>query len=134
MRFIQFQRNGEKSKRLGVLSADGQTFVDLNNHQSSLPNDMIEFIQSNVSLKDVEAKVQSTKWESVNDGVSLLAPVSNPEKIVCIGLNYLGHCQEQKKEAPKEPMFFSKFNSTLTGPTGDVILHNISTVSYLMHH
>lgn len=131
MRFIQFQREEEKTKRLGVLSEDGQSFRDLSNH-ADIPNDMIEFIQSNVPLSDVEAKLQASKWEAVNDKVLMLAPVSNPEKIVCIGLNYLGHCQEQNKEAPTEPMFFSKFNSTLTGPTGDVILHRISTVSFDM--
>lgn len=127
MRFIQFQRKGEQSTRLGALSEDGQTFVDLS-AQGSVPNDMIDFIKSNVSLADVDAKIKAGKWETLDENVLLLAPVSKPEKIVCIGLNYLGHCQEQNKEAPKEPMFFSKYASTLTGPTGDVILHKISTV------
>lgn len=127
MRFIQFQRKGDKSSRLGVLSEDGQTFVDLT-AQGNVPSDMIEFIKSAVPLSDVEAQVKAAKWEAISDNVLLLAPVTQPEKIVCIGLNYLGHCQEQNKEAPKEPMFFSKFASTLTGPTGDVILHKISTV------
>lgn len=133
MRFIQFQRNGEQSTRLGVLSEDGQNFVDLS-AQGNVPNDMIEFIKSNVSLADVDAKVKAGKWESLNDKVLLLAPVSKPEKVVCIGLNYLGHCQEQNKEAPKEPMFFSKFASALTGPTGDVVLHKISTVGLELHN
>lgn len=127
MRFIQFQRKDNQSTRLGVLSEDGNSLVDLST-LSDYPSDMIEFIKSNVPLSEIEAKVKSAKWEAIGDDVLLLAPVTQPEKIVCIGLNYLGHCHEQNKEAPKEPMFFSKFNSTLTGPTGDVILHKISTV------
>lgn len=129
MRFVQFRRNNETSSRLGVIAENGAKLVDLT-AEYGLPNDMIEFIKSNPSLNDLEEKLKSAQWENVTDDILLLAPVTNPEKIVCIGLNYLGHCQEQKKEAPKEPMFFSKFASTLTGPTGDVILHKISTVHF----
>lgn len=131
MRFAQFQRKGDENTRLGVLSDDGSSIVDLSG-QPSVPNDMIQFIKSNVSLADLQDKVRTLPSESINDnGIQLLSPVTNPEKIVCIGLNYLGHCQEQNKEAPKEPMFFSKFASTLTGPTGNVILHSITDVSFV---
>jgi len=122
MRFIQFQRNQNNQSGLGVISQDGSKFVDISD---SYPNDMVEFIKSNVPLSDIEKKVESLKWEDIKD-VKLLAPVTKPEKIVCIGLNYLGHCLEQNKEPPSEPMFFSKFASTLTGPTGDVIHHDIT--------
>lgn len=128
MRFAQFQRTGDGRTRLGVLSEDGLSIVDLS-CQASVPNDMIQFIKSNVSVVEVESKLKTLPSESINSGIELLPPVTNPEKIVCIGLNYLGHCQEQNKEAPKEPMFFSKFASALTGPTGDVILHSITNVS-----
>lgn len=125
MRFIQFQRNQNSKSGLGVISNDGTKFVDLSD---AYPSSMIEFIQANVPLSELEKRIESLKWEQIG-GVKLLAPVSNPEKIVCIGLNYLGHCLEQNKEPPSEPMFFSKFASTITGPTGDVILHDITTVS-----
>lgn len=130
MKFIQFQRKGEQSSGLGVLSENGESFADLSANGKA-PNDLIQFIKSNGTLNDMRKLIQSANYEPINDDVQLLAPITNPEKIVCIGLNYLGHCQEQNKEAPKEPMFFSKFNNTLTGPTGDVILHNISTVGYV---
>lgn len=125
MRFIQFQRNQNSKSGLGVISTDGSKFVDIT---SAYPSDMIEFIKTNVPKSDIEKTIESLKWEEIG-GVKLLAPVTNPEKIVCIGLNYLGHCLEQNKEPPAEPMFFSKFASTLTGPTGDVIHHDITTVS-----
>lgn len=125
MRFIQFQRNENSPSGLGVISADGSQFVDLSD---AYPTGMVEFIRTNVPLADIEKRIDASKWEEIG-GVKLLAPVSNPEKIVCIGLNYLGHCLEQNKKPPAEPMFFSKFASTITGPTGDVILHDITTVS-----
>lgn len=126
MRFIRFQRSSDSKIRIGSLSEDGKTFAPLD---SSLhTNDIIELIKSNLSTEKLENAVKSGKWEPLTDDVKLLAPIENPEKIVCIGLNYLGHCKEQNKEAPKEPMFFSKYASAITGPTGDVILHEITTV------
>src|SRR4051794_21327308 len=38
--------------------------------------------------------------------VQLSAPVVDPEKIVCIGLNYRDHAEESKQEIPQAPMWF----------------------------
>ncbi|KAL0185715.1 hypothetical protein M9458_017385, partial [Cirrhinus mrigala] len=45
-----------------------------------------------------------------------------PEKVVCVGMNYKDHCLEQNAPIPKEPIIFSKFPSTITGPYDDIIL------------
>jgi 2-keto-4-pentenoate hydratase/2-oxohepta-3-ene-1,7-dioic acid hydratase in catechol pathway len=50
----------------------------------------------------------------------LLPPVSSPEKVVCIGLNYRDHAIETGADIPFEPVVFSKFASTLIGH-GDII-------------
>lgn len=54
------------------------------------------------------------------ESVRLLAPLPDPSKIICIGLNYLDHCEEQNKPAPERPMLFAKFANTIVGPTDDV--------------
>lgn len=125
MKFIQFQRGNDQKVHLGSLSDDGNSFISFDD---TLPNNMIDLIKSNVSAADIERVSKTKSWEPLSSDIKLLAPIQNPEKIVCIGLNYLGHCKEQNKEAPKEPMFFSKYSSTITGPTGDVILHEITKV------
>lgn len=125
MRFIRFQRASYAEIHLGSLSEDGKQFAVFD---KSLPNDIIELIKLNKSPNDFDSLLKSSKWEAVTDDTKLLAPIPNPEKIICIGLNYLGHCKEQNKEAPKEPMFFSKFASAITNPNGDVILHEITNV------
>ncbi len=51
-----------------------------------------------------------------------LPPVPDPGQIFAIGLNYLSHCREQGKEAPAEPLFFSKLVTALVA-TGDDIVH-----------
>ena len=49
--------------------------------------------------------------------VSLDVPVPDPDKIVCIGLNYRSHAAEAGIEAPSAPTFFAKFRNALT-PSG----------------
>lgn len=50
------------------------------------------------------------------DQVRLLPPISGPDKVVCVGMNYTDHCEEQNCPVPQEPIFFSKFASSLVGP------------------
>lgn len=46
--------------------------------------------------------------------------VTNPEKIVCVGLNYARHAKETNNPIPKLPILFSKYNSTLNNHGGTV--------------
>lgn len=48
--------------------------------------------------------------------VNQTAPVGNPEKIVGVGLNYRDHAEEGDNPIPDEPVLFSKFPTTVTGP------------------
>jgi 2-keto-4-pentenoate hydratase/2-oxohepta-3-ene-1,7-dioic acid hydratase in catechol pathway len=50
------------------------------------------------------------------DEVRLLPPVTRPQKIICIGLNYRAHAEEQGAEPPATPTFFAKFRNALAAP------------------
>ena len=52
--------------------------------------------------------------------VELLPPVPDPEKIVCIGLNYRDHAAEGRQEPPPVPTFFAKFHNALV-PDGATV-------------
>ncbi len=52
----------------------------------------------------------------------LAAPVPDPEKIVCIGLNYRDHAEETGQEIPQAPMWFAKFQNSLCGSGADIVL------------
>ncbi len=54
--------------------------------------------------------------------VSLLPPVPDPEKILCIGLNYRSHAEETKQSIPEVPTVFAKFRNALTSPDATVAL------------
>ncbi|HEV7616154.1 MAG TPA: fumarylacetoacetate hydrolase family protein [Solirubrobacterales bacterium] len=54
--------------------------------------------------------------------VALLAPIADPEKIVCIGLNYGKHAAEGGMEVPKSPTIFGKYRNALAAPGATVKL------------
>jgi 2-keto-4-pentenoate hydratase/2-oxohepta-3-ene-1,7-dioic acid hydratase in catechol pathway len=126
MRFVQFKHKNEdeSSRHLGVTNEAGDQIKEIGGIDC-YPSDLKKFIELGLSVDEVKSKVENLKSINTAD-VDLLPPIIEPQKILCVGLNYKGHCDEQHKEYPKEPMFFSKYASTLVGPTGNVIAHKIS--------
>jgi 2-keto-4-pentenoate hydratase/2-oxohepta-3-ene-1,7-dioic acid hydratase in catechol pathway len=53
--------------------------------------------------------------------VSFDVPVPDPEKIICIGLNYRSHAAEAGLDPPNAPTFFAKFRNALT-PSGTEVM------------
>lgn len=54
--------------------------------------------------------------------VALLAPIPDPDKIVCIGLNYRSHAEEFGLELPEAPTIFGKYRNALAAPGATVQL------------
>jgi 2-keto-4-pentenoate hydratase/2-oxohepta-3-ene-1,7-dioic acid hydratase in catechol pathway len=54
--------------------------------------------------------------------VSVLPPITDPEKIVCIGLNYGKHAAEGGMEVPESPTIFAKYRNALAAPGSTVRL------------
>ena len=60
------------------------------------------------------------------DRVRVLAPIPDPEKIVCIGLDFHAHARETNQEPPTTPTFFAKYRNALV-PPGEVELPRFSS-------
>jgi 2-keto-4-pentenoate hydratase/2-oxohepta-3-ene-1,7-dioic acid hydratase in catechol pathway len=64
----------------------------------------------------------NAEWERLTlSEVILLPPVTNPDKILCIGLNYLTHIRETGRDAPKKPSIFTRYPSSVVGHDVDLI-------------
>lgn len=50
------------------------------------------------------------------------APLARPTKLICVGLNYLGHIAESNAQTPTEPIIFMKAPDSFVGPNDDVLL------------
>lgn len=55
------------------------------------------------------------------DGVDYLPLILNPDKIVCLGLNYATHIAETGRDTPQFPTLFGKYSGSLTGAYTDIV-------------
>ncbi len=51
----------------------------------------------------------------------LAPPIPDPQKIICIGMNYRDHCEEQNKPLPERPVIFAKFPTALIGLNDPIV-------------
>ncbi len=68
-------------------------------------------------VEEARVATEATRPGVLLPEVELLPPVPDPDKIVCIGLNYRAHAAEAGIDPPESPTFFAKFRNALV-PTG----------------
>ena len=54
-------------------------------------------------------------------------PIERPGKIICVGLNYKDHAEEQGAELPAAPLLFAKFTTALIGPGEPIVIPHVVT-------
>ena len=106
-------------------------------------------VASNVGLESVDGLLStraileagSAIWTELDDAargaptsdrrrlsdLTLRAPVENPDKVICLGLNYRDHATEANLALPTTPMIFAKFRNSLVGPTSPVVIPPVSS-------
>jgi 2-keto-4-pentenoate hydratase/2-oxohepta-3-ene-1,7-dioic acid hydratase in catechol pathway len=67
-------------------------------------------------------ELEGTDADSPVRDAALLPPIPDPEKIVCIGLNYRSHAVEAGIDPPSSPTFFAKYRNALAAPGATVPL------------
>jgi 2-keto-4-pentenoate hydratase/2-oxohepta-3-ene-1,7-dioic acid hydratase in catechol pathway len=119
MKFVTFtDANG--LVRPGLLLQDA--VVDLS---AAFP-DVPMIVEGGASaLNDVVLQASALPSLPLKD-LRLLAPIQNPPRIFCVGLNYRDHAVESKMEIPKVPTIFLKLPSALIGAGAVIRLPAIS--------
>jgi acylpyruvate hydrolase len=103
----------ELAGRRGVGRVDGEWLVPLDG-LSELGRD---------TPADVLAGAAERPREAVAVGAVRIRPVvPHPDKIICVGLNYLSHVGETARDLPAYPVMFTKFASSLIGARDDIVL------------
>lgn len=86
-----------------------------------IPNDMRRFLAMGDGGMDLARSIVDKGMSSVAlDDVKLMAPITNPSKILAIGLNYMDHVRETGIDVPNLATMFCKYPSSIIGP-GDAI-------------
>jgi acylpyruvate hydrolase len=114
MRYVSYEHDG--SQRLGIL--EGQQIVPLDGFHQLGQNTSAEALRHARRL-DAEA-VELAE-------VRLRPVVPNPDKVICVGLNYRSHVSETGRELPTYPVLFTKFASALIGADDPIALPPEST-------
>lgn len=73
-----------------------------------------------------EQQVDSGSQVLSLESIELGPPVPDPEKIMCLGINYREHSGETDISVPPVPMFFAKFRNALVGPGAPILLPSAS--------
>ncbi|MFT5367298.1 MAG: 2-keto-4-pentenoate hydratase/2-oxohepta-3-ene-1,7-dioic acid hydratase in catechol pathway [Candidatus Latescibacterota bacterium] len=123
MRLVTFEHQG--TRRLGVRTGDA--IVDLSQADASLPTNMRDFLAAGENALN-SARTAADKGEhaiSASD-VKICAPIHNPEKVICIGLNYADHAAESGMPIPPEPVVFSKYASCIINPGDNIVAPSVS--------
>lgn len=116
MRFYTFEWEG--TPRVGV--EKNGALVDLSRHFPSLLA-LIEGGEGALAL--ARAQVESASETLPFEMVRLVAPLPKPGKILCSGLNYRSHIEENPDAVfLEDPRFFVKVSSAVVGP-GEPIRH-----------
>jgi len=123
MRIGQYATTESEQPWCGVLQPD-DTVVDLPTAGAAAGVDVPHRTSDLLATWQWRRKVElAVEYAEENDvgvhqeaEVERRAPVSDPQKVVCVGLNYRDHAEEGDNPIPDEPVLFSKFPTAVNGP------------------
>ncbi|XP_062452977.1 fumarylacetoacetate hydrolase domain-containing protein 2A-like isoform X1 [Rhea pennata] len=123
MRLVQFRLAAGGEPRLGLQDEEESgSVVDLSACKPALPRTTRAFLETgDAGMAAAHRALESGRHRLPRADVTLLAPITSPDKVICVGLNYRDHCLEQDVKIPKEPIIFSKFPSAMAGPFDDIV-------------
>jgi len=106
----------------------GSRFIDLHAANPNLPSSLKALLEGGPELLHAAALTAQSPSATAYEGgkVRLLAPILDPQKVICVGLNYRDHAAESGAAIPREPVLFSKFSTAVIGPEEPIVLPAVS--------
>jgi 2-keto-4-pentenoate hydratase/2-oxohepta-3-ene-1,7-dioic acid hydratase in catechol pathway len=99
----------ENRNRIGF-SREGEIFA-FDELDPGLPTEMKQLLPM---WKEIAARFSTTPDGAVPvKNATLRAPIPDPEKVICIGVNYADHASESGSAIPSEPVVFNKFPTAI---------------------
>ena len=76
---------------------------------------------------EIKNKINELEYRENISKYKLLAPIPNPNKIICLAFNYVDHAKEQGLQAPDEPALVMKPRTTLNHTKSDIVCPDFVT-------
>ena len=70
---------------------------------------------------EIKDKVSDITEKNRLDEYTILAPIANPSKIICVAFNYTDHASDQNMIPPDDPAIVIKPKTTLTGTNSEIV-------------
>ncbi len=135
MRLVTYRTNGkprvgiERHGRVVDLERAYAVLTDAATAARFFGGDMRDLLEAGPDAMDAAQRVHQAAGESPAladhshpmDKVELLAPVTRPEKVICVGQNYRDHCLEQNQPIPESPILFAKFPTSVQHPFAPIV-------------
>jgi len=122
MKVVTFERKGARS--YGILEDD--RVLDVGSRLASRYGDLRSVLTAGALRELQSAGAQGVPTFRV-DEVNFEPVIPNPEKILCVGLNYVSHRTETKRSETKYPSIFTRFADTQIGHEAPVLRPSFST-------
>jgi len=116
MRLASFRQAGVQ--KFGAVVEEG--IVDLSARLNGRWATLRDVLADN-GLAALATAAKNQKADIALDSVELLPVIPNPDKILCIGVNYASHAGEVGRELPPQPSVFSRLHNTLVAHNGNII-------------
>jgi 2-keto-4-pentenoate hydratase/2-oxohepta-3-ene-1,7-dioic acid hydratase in catechol pathway len=129
MRFISYTLD-DATPHFGLLKADG--VIDLTRHIGERFPDLRSFIAADDWRAIAQSLLDTASADHAYDSVSLQSVVPNPEKILCVALNYHDHVAEANRalpggrEVPRYPMVFARVPDSIVGHRRHLVRPRVS--------
>jgi len=78
-------------------------------------------------FEEIKNKLDELEYKEKLDNFTILSPIPNPNKIICLAFNYVDHAKEQNLDPPKDPAIVIKPRTTLTGTNSHIVCPDFLT-------
>jgi len=128
MRLVTYQ--ADRGRRSGILVGDGVVDTEAAARQARL-GDELDWTSNRAVIQtgaEQRAAIAQAAAEDLQASAVPLAevrlgpPIPDPDKILCMGLNYRDHAAESGMDLPEKPVFFTKFRNSLIGPDDEIVV------------
>ena len=117
-------KNVKEGDTYAVISDDGKRLITKSEIQEQtgipIPSNIKEFMFKGW-LDEVKEHQNKLTYNHRVEDIELLAPISNPPKIICLAFNYYDHARDAGLTPSDEPVIFMKPRTTLNSPFNDII-------------
>ena len=103
----------------------GEAFFDLSTiTNGDVSSDPMKAIQNSDLLHHYATQLDDYESSGLIAEANVSAPIPQPRNSFGVGLNYQLHVEEAASKTPNTPMVFTKFPSSICGPTDAVIMRS----------